>query len=174
MAAEASRALAAVREQTIASPFRGADPLRRAINTAHDYSLRLFGSIPAGHGAIEVDGTGGGMLQPGEVAVYERPFRDEIRADDLIEGEIYVYEHQRPIAESPHPGARQIVTRRLVRVYRHTDRRFHSTDGAAWYARQLNQPFRPGEGTYHDWGLASMLIGRVVGVYAPAQAGGAA
>lgn len=92
------------------------------------------------------------------VAVFSR---EEIGTTDLIEGGIYVYENQRPVALSPFPDSRRICTRKVVRIYR--DSRVEGT----WRVRDLDRPFVPGDGPYYDWGLADMLIGRVVGVYQP-------
>jgi hypothetical protein len=172
MAAEASRAPLPVRVGQICAQPK--DPFRRAIEEESRFALQIFTSIPEGFGVVEVGKDCHGILEAGEVAVFERHPFGHVTIDDLSAGEIYVQQHNRPVAFAPQPDAFRIVTRDLVRIYHTTDPRLCGVDGSGWYARKLSAPFRRGEGPYYDWGLASTLIGRVVGIYQPVPAGGVA
>lgn len=110
-------------------------------------ALGVFSRVPDGCDVVSIRG---------HVAIVERA---EITTDQLIEGGLYVYERQYRVASNPAPDARRDCERLVVRIYR--DERVKG----CWRYRNLDQPHRPGEGPIHDFGLASMLIGRVIGVY---------
>ncbi|MDR6789554.1 hypothetical protein J2Y58_002927 [Sphingomonas sp. BE138] len=110
-------------------------------------SLGLFDRVPDGCDVVPVRG---------HVAIVERA---ALTTDDLTEGGIFVYERQYPL--HPAADARRDCTRFVVRIYR--DERVAD----AWRYRDLDRPHRPGEGPFHDIAFASMLIGRVIGVYQP-------
>lgn len=171
MAAEASRTPLSVCDRQVVACEPNA--FRKAIDDETAFALRIFDHIPEGYGVVEVDKTGGGMLRPGEVAVYEREPFGHVPLGTLVDGAIYVQEHQREVA--PQSDSRRIITRKIVRIYRATGAlaKGITSPDTAWYARSLNAPFRPGEGPYYDFALAGSLIGRVVGIYAPGAIGGA-
>ena len=128
-------AAAAVVEREQVDPFAG---------------LGIYDLIPDRHDVVSLRR---------HVAVFERR---EVKTAQLAEGGLYVYEHQKPVAGSPQPDARRICTRKVVRIFRNTR---PGIDGEAWWTRDVDSPFLPGDGPWYDWGLCEMLIGRVVGIY---------
>lgn len=110
-------------------------------------ALGVFSRVPDGCDVVPIRG---------HVAIVERA---EIADEDLIEGGLYVYERQYPIAMNPAADARRECTRLVVRIYR------DECQPECWRYRDLDRPFRPADGPWYAWGLASMLIGRVIGVY---------
>ena len=142
------------------------DPIEDELS-ACGAALRIISSVEPGHGVVPVFGDGGVLLRPGEVAVYkeERPY-------DLVPG-LYCLERQRPVAGSPLPDSPREISREVVyarpwsgpgRVeaenpWEYVSLRSRVVNGVRRYARA--------EGPLYWWALGTMLLGPVVGIYAP-------
>lgn len=134
--------------------------------------LRLIGSIERDYGVIPVREAGCVLLQPGEVAVFkeERPYE--------LEPGLYCLEHQRPVACSPLPDSPRVIEREVVyaRPYSGPGK---VADDNPWEYIQLESRLVNGvrryarpEGPLACWALSTLLLGPVVGIYAPSAFSG--
>lgn len=134
--------------------------------------LRIITSIEPGHGVVPVFGDGGVLLRPGEVAIYR-----EERPHDLVPG-LYCLERQRPVAGSPLPDTPREISREVVYVRTWSGRGEVSTDNAWEYvslhSRIVNgvRRYARAEGPLYWWALGTILLGPVVGIYAPTSFAG--
>lgn len=130
----------------------------------HGARLKIITSIADGHGVVPILEEGGVLLRKGEVAVY----REETPMD--LPSGFYCIEHQRPVACSPHPDSRRIVSREVVYV---RPSRVAPTDGN-WEYLTLRSKVIGGkrryaspEGPIHRWAASDLLLGPVIGIYSP-------
>lgn len=129
--------------------------------------LRIITRIEPGHGVVPVFGDGGVLLRPGEVAVYR-----EERPHDLVPG-LYCLERQRPVARSPLPDSPREISREVVYARPWSGPGKVSTDQAWEYvslhSRIVNgvRRYVRAEGPLYWWALGTILLGPVVGIYAP-------
>ncbi|WP_158014115.1 hypothetical protein [Sphingomonas sanxanigenens] len=132
--------------------------------------LRIYDAVPACFDVIKVgERDACPLLHAGEVAIYDPS--DCIFAEGLIDGAIYVMEHQRPVAgmswETFHrTGSQRVaVDRRLVRAQR------SSNDRDLWFAQPLRRRFAGAfqgiDPAQPENLLQSKFVGRVVGLFRP-------
>jgi nitroreductase len=130
--------------------------------------LRIISHIEPGFGVVPVFGTGAVLLQPGEVAVYkeERPY-------ELVPG-LYCLERQRPVASSPLPDSPREISREVVYARPYSGPGKVAAENSWEYVALdtrvvsgIRRYARP-EGPIYSWALNTLLLGPVVGIYAPA------
>ncbi|MCR5870909.1 MULTISPECIES: hypothetical protein [unclassified Sphingomonas] len=135
--------------------------------TALGTRLRIISNIERGYGVVPVLEAGAVLLQPGEVAVYkeERPY-------ELVAG-LYCLEHQRPVADSRLPDSPRLISREVVYARPYSGPGKIET-GSAWEYVALHSQVVNGarryarpEGPIYLWALNTLLLGPVVGIYAP-------
>lgn len=124
--------------------------------------LRAFDMIPPNHGVVSMCGS---------VMVYDETAAGRIGLED---GALYVIEHQRTpggmLPETYHRQSLDHLAGRRMAIHLETSRqvvkvgRSHH-DPECW---QYTRADGFTESPLYEWGLASMIVGRVVGIYAPA------
>jgi hypothetical protein len=131
--------------------------------------LQLISSIEPGFNVVPVTEDGGVLLRRGEVAVFKE---QRVHASEFLAG-LYVRERQRPVAMSNLPDSPRIIEREVVLA------RPSSRKGECWEYRTLESRIIRGVRRYTGWegpiwnyALDHMLIGPVVGIYAPAAISG--
>ena len=147
------------------------DPIEDAF-AACSAQLRIITSVEPGHGVVPVFGDGGVLLRRGEVAVYkeERPY-------DLVPG-LYCLERQRPVAGSPLPDSPREISREVVYARPWSGRgkvdAENSWEYVSLHSRVVNgaRRYARAEGPLYWWALGTMLLGPIVGIYAPASFAG--
>lgn len=133
-------------------------------DTAEACRLKVFRLVPCRHGVAVLEGL---------VLIYDE---EEVRRFEMEEGALYVIEHQRMPPgmhpESYHRQSLDHLRRRDRAIQLQTEREVvriarWARDPECWqYTRADGFTEYP----LYEWGLASMIVGRVVGLYAPAPA----
>jgi hypothetical protein len=124
--------------------------------------LLAFDTIPPKHGVVSMCGS---------VMVYDEAAAGRFGLED---GALYVIEYQRPpggmLPETYHRQSLDHLTGRRAAIHLQTSREVvkvscWSRDEETWrYTRADGFTEWP----MYEWGLASMIVGRVVGIYSPA------
>lgn len=125
--------------------------------------LRMIDRIDMGHGVVPVLEEGSVLLQMGEVAVYR-----EEQISELTPG-LYCLEIQH-LAGSSHRDSPRRIDRKVVYARPSS----HGTSEGNWEYVTLRSKIINGvrryarpEGPIYAWALGDLLLGPIVGIYAP-------